>query len=85
LGGKEKDSKQWKTAKAKAYPPLLCKAVVEAHLLFAETITCDHEEPEPEGLREALQALAQPFDPYSMDNKGAVMGADYWGRAVNGI
>ena len=85
LGGREKDSKQWKTAKAKAYPPLLCKAVVEAHLHFAETITCDHEEPEPEGLREALQALAQPFDPYSMDNKGAVMGADYWGRAVNGI
>ena len=85
LGGREKDSRQWKTAKAKAYPPLLCKAVVEAHLLFAETITSDHDEPEPEGLHAALQALAQPFDPYSADNKGAVMGADYWGRALNGI
>ena len=85
LGGREKDSKQWKTARAKAYPPMLCKAVVEAHLQFANTITCDHEEPEPEGLQEALHALAQLYDPYSMDNKGAVMGADYWGRAFNGI
>jgi hypothetical protein len=35
-------------------PPMLCKALVEAHLQFAETITCDHKEPEPEGLHTAL-------------------------------
>lgn len=64
---------------------MLCKALVEAHLQFAETITCDHEEPEPEGLHTALHALAQVYDPYSMENKGVVMGADYWGSAFNDI
>ena len=80
LGGKDASGKHWNTAKAKAYPPLMCKALVQAHVHFADQIACDHEESEPEELQEAVHFLAQPFDPYSDDNRGSEMKADYWGH-----
>lgn len=79
LGGRDSSGKAWKTARAKAYPPLLCKAIEEAHLHYAEAMVCEAEDEEPTGLREALEALAQQYDPYRMENKGCDMKGDYWG------
>ena len=80
LGGKDAGGKHWNTAKAKAYPPLMCKALVQAHVYFADQVASDVEEDDPEDLQEALDFLAQPFDPYSANNKGSEMKADYWGH-----
>lgn len=55
---------------------------VFANLIVANMtcVACDHEESEPEELQEAVHFLAQPFDPYSDDNRGSEMKADYWGH-----
>ena len=78
LGGKEKGGRAWRTAKAKAYPPAMCKVIAEAHLEFASQLGTEGFEQEPEELAEAVKALNPGFDPYLKAAKGATMTSDYW-------
>ena len=80
VGGRDSSGKAWRTSKAKQYPPKLCQAIAMAHLAQAASLHCEGEEPDPCGLSEVLQSLAQPFDGYLHEALGTEMGQDYWGR-----
>ena len=84
LGGKEKGSRSWRTAKAKAYLPLLCKVIAEMRLAHAASLKEDGEESLPEKLQQALQALDSGFDPYMPSAKGTKMAGDYWSMTSTG-
>ena len=77
LGGKDEDGRAWRTAKAKAYPPMMCKVIAEAHLDYSRGVGTDGFEPEPEEMEEAIQALCPGFDPYMETAKGTKMTSDY--------
>ena len=78
LGGRESNKKGWRTAKAKAYPPLMCKVIAEAHLRHAQSLKEEGFEEDPELLHQALKALTTGFDPYMVGAKGTEMTGDYW-------
>ena len=78
LGGKE-DSGSWKTAKAKVYPPKLCKALTEAYLDFWSSCETAGSTDQPDLLENALNALTGFWDPYVETTKGNMMAQDYHG------
>ena len=67
---------QWNTSKAKVYPTKLSMIIAQAHLDRFSQVATEGFESDPEGLQEALNALAQPFDAYSGKDTGG-MKADY--------
>ena len=75
LGGRE--GTQWKTARAKAYPPALCRILAQQHIAFAEQQIGEGTTQEPEGLERALHALANSYDPYWLEARGTKMCSDY--------
>ena len=75
LGGRE--GSQWKTARAKAYPPALCRILAQQHIAFAEQQIGEGTTQEPEGLEQALDALANSYDPYWLEARGTKMCSDY--------
>ena len=77
LGGKDSDGRAWKTAKAKAYPPLLCKVIAESHMEFAATLQSDGNDVTPSGLEKAVEALDPGYDPYLLHGRGTAMASDY--------
>ena len=81
LGGREKGSKGWKTSKAKAYPPRLCRVIAECHLRHAQSLQEEGHEPDPNLLAEAIAALSPGFDPYLCGAQGTEMAGDYWRNA----
>ena len=78
LGGKE--GGVWKTAQAKAYPPKLNYVLAQQHALFAASLEGDGATADPAGLIEALEALANSYDPYLDTGKGTLMRSDYFLR-----
>ena len=78
LGGRDSDGRTWKTSQAKAYPPKMCKIIVEEHVRFAEAQEGEGIEEEPIGLAERLRILSHAFDPYKQDAQGTTMCADYF-------
>ena len=84
LGGFDYEANEWRTAKAKIYPGRLCQVLAAQYQWFAECIHEDGSELEPEGLQEALQELAMPWDSYQEDHDDA-MAADYHPSVAGGI
>ena len=78
LGGHDADSKGWKRARAKAYPPDMGRILVEGHVRFANAQKGEGYEDDPEGLLERLQVLSYSYDTYKEDAKGTTMCADYF-------
>ena len=78
LGGKDSGGRAWRTATAKAYPPMMCKVIAEAHMEFPGTLKTDGFDPEPSALGNAVKALAPGFDPYFQAAPGTTMTGDYW-------
>ena len=76
LGGKS-ESGEWRTAKAKAFPADLCRAIARAIFDFAgqAKVCSDDYQCEVDGLPAAMWQL---FDPYLEDVQGLQMGPDYW-------
>jgi len=56
----------------------MCKVIAEAHLRYAQGLTEEGYEKDPELLQQALEALAAGFDPYMVGAKGTEMTSDYW-------
>ena len=77
LGGKS-ESGEWRTAKAKAFPADLCKAIALAVYDFAGCVAVHPEAPQCE-VAQLPPAMWQLFDPYHDDVQGQQMGPDYWG------
>lgn len=75
LGGRE--GAQWKTARAKAYPPALCRILAQQHIAVADLQVGEGTTKEPDGLEQALEALANSYDPYWLEAKGTKMCSDY--------
>ena len=78
LGGKDSEGKQWTTAAAKAYPPLLCKILAEQFQHHANQMRCEGTTDLPQELDVALSKLCC-WDPYVSDPNG--MHHDYDSRA----
>lgn len=76
LGGLEHG--RWKTAAAKAYPPRLCEILADQFIMFAQQQVTDGSEPDPSDLDAALAVLACQYDPYSSEQTGTEMRADYF-------
>lgn len=76
LGGRNADG-EWRTAKAKAFPEGLCLVIAKAVINFVselewstESRCCD--------IQDLPHTMCGPFDPYSEDLDGLIMGPDYW-------
>jgi hypothetical protein len=69
-----KDEQGWCTARAKVYPPLLSRLIVESHLDHAAKVCTDGHTEIPEDINQAIQALSAIHDPYFELN---FMKADY--------
>ena len=76
-----RQGRAWKTAQAKAYPPALCRIIVQQHVQQAELIATEGYEQDPTGLQEMLQALAFSFDPYLATASCTTMHADFFRAA----
>ena len=79
LGGTTEDG-EWKTAKAKAFPPALCLAIARSVMDFANSAPVD---PTLDAVLdcpifEMPPAMSGPFDPYADTDAGLVMGPDFW-------
>ena len=74
-----KEGRQWKTAKAKAYPERMSQAIALAHLQHLEGVQTEGTEEDPEELPHILERLAQIHDPYDVHAKATMM-ADYHRR-----
>lgn len=80
LGGVCPLTGEWKPARAKAFPPALCKAIAQAVLYFSETVKVQSE-----GSADLIDdrqhwpsAMSGPFDPYAETDAGLIMGPDFW-------
>lgn len=80
LGGVDTSTGEWKTARAKAFPPALCKAIAKAVLYFSGSVKTRSEG--SAGLLNECQnwpsAMSGPYDPYAATDAGLVMGPDFW-------
>ena len=72
LGGKHSDG-TWRTAEAKTYPPRMCQVLARSYMQYATVVQMEGEETDPEGLQDALAALAQ----ICKDDEEHQMGADF--------
>ena len=77
-----REGKSWRTSKAKAYPERMSMVIAHAHLQHFETLSEEGDEPDPAGLSEVLEKLAQVHDPYDIFAEGTAMMSDYHGRKV---
>ena len=69
---------EWRTSKAKAFPPALCRTIALAVAAFCQSrVGCT------EGKALSWPVLPtcawQPFDPYLVEFEGTTMGPDFWG------
>lgn len=76
LGGRNADG-EWRTAKAKAFPEGLCLVIARAVINFVSELEWSTESKccDVQGLP---HTMCGPFDPYSEDLDGLIMGPDYW-------
>lgn len=76
LGGRNADG-EWRTAKAKAFPEGLCLVIAKAVINFVSELEWSTESKrcDTQGLP---HTMCGPFDPYSEDLDGLIMGPDYW-------
>ena len=80
LGGIDASTGEWKTARAKAFPPALCKSIAQAVLYFSGSVktrsegsTCwDFDR------QSWPSAMTGPYDPFAETDAGLVMGPDFW-------
>ena len=79
LGGTTEEG-EWKTAKAKAFPPGLCLALARSVMAFASEATVDSTLPASldSPIFDFPPAMSGPFDPYAESDAGMVMGPDFW-------
>ena len=73
LGGRNPDG-SWRTSAAKAYPAGMCRVLARAYLRFGQEVDVAGTETDPEGLHEALEALAKVLDADSVEGR---MGNDF--------
>ena len=75
LGGRN-SSGAWRTTRAKAYPPRLCKILAEQFAWFSRQVDRDEQIGQVEHL-EDLEALMRPWDPYLHESDQTTMLQDY--------
>ena len=76
LGGWNGDTRQWNTARAKAYPERLCWVLAQQFQHHNAMLTTEGFQEEPEGLTAALEILAAPWDAYD-ENTWSKMAGDF--------
>ena len=75
LGGKS-SSGAWKTTKAKAYPPRLCKILADQFAWYANEVSRDEQIGTVEHLDD-LEALMRPWAPFLDTSEQTTMLQDY--------
>ena len=80
LGGVDASTGEWKTARAKAFPPALCKSIAQAVLYFSGSVQTRSEGSMCLDLdrQNWPSAMTGPYDPYATTDAGLVMGPDFW-------
>ena len=69
---------EWRTSKAKAFPPALCRTIALAVAVFCQSrLGCTEGKDLP--WPDLPECAWQPFDPYMVEFEGTTMGPDFWG------
>ena len=74
LQGRNKEG-EWNTSAGKAYPDKMCEVLAKSFVRHADSLTCEGEENDPEGLQEYLAALAWNIQERHPDDQQ--MGQDF--------